>query len=415
MDKPLATILRPTSLKDIIGQTHLLNNENGVINRMLKQKYLTSLIFYGNPGTGKTTIAQFLVNDLNYEFGIFNAAVDKKEDLEKLIKNAKKIQPYIIIIEEIQRMNRDRQDLLLQYLEHGNFILMACTTENPYFVINQALRSRCLLLELKPITNEEMLVGLQKLIVKNPILDFIISKELLEIICALSSGDLRIAINILELLMKLYPKEVITLDIINAIMPQASSWNAKESGEHHDLKSALQKSIRGSDVNAALHYFSRLLVSGDYEALLRRMLIIVYEDIGLANPALGIRVKNAIDTFRQIGMPEGLIPLGLVVIEMSLSEKSNSANLATQAAYNDVLQGQVYPTPDYLKYSWSKTLKKPMSKGKFYKFPHDYENDYIEQQYLPNKIKNKIYYQPKLHNIYEKKLNEIYQKFTKKK
>ncbi len=268
MNKPLATILRPTTIKDIIGQTHLLNDENGVINRMLKQKYLTSLIFYGNPGTGKTTIAQILTNDLNYEFGIFNAAIDKKEDLEKLIKNAEKSQPYIIIIEEIHRMNRDRQDLLLQYLEHGNFILIACTTENPYFVINRALRSRCLLLELKPITNEEMLVGLQKLIAKNKAINFTISKQLLETICVLSSGDLRIAINVLELLMKLYPKETITLDIINAIIPQASNWNAKEGSEHHDLKSALQKSIRGSDVNAALalHYLSRLLVSGDYEA-----------------------------------------------------------------------------------------------------------------------------------------------------
>lgn len=279
---------------------------------------------------------------------------------------------------------------------------MACTTENPYFVINRALRSRCLLLELKPINNEEMQEGLQKLIVKNKALDFTISNQLLERICVLSSGDLRLAINILELLMKLYPKEIITLGIINAIMPQVSSWNAKQTTEHHDLKSTLQKSIRGSDVNAALYYLSRLLVSGDYEAFLRRMLIIVYEDIGLANPSLGVRVNSAIQTFRQVGMPEGLIPLGLVVIEMALSEKSNSANLTTQAAYKDVLQGEIYPIPDYLKHSRAKSLKKSMNKDSLYKFPHDYENDYVEQQYLPTKIKNKTYYQPKVHNIYEK-------------
>ncbi|WP_338987988.1 replication-associated recombination protein A [Spiroplasma endosymbiont of Dasysyrphus albostriatus] len=414
MDKPLATILRPTTVNDIIGQSHLINDKNGIINRILNQKFLTSLIFYGNPGTGKTTIAQALANDLKCEFGVFNAAIDKKENLEKLIKIAQNTKPYIIIIEEIQRMNRDRQDLLLQYLEHGNFILMACTTENPYFVINPALRSRCLLLELKPISNEEMLLGLKKIITNNSFFNFNISDEILEKICNLATGDLRIAINILEILIKLYPNEIITIDIINAIMPKASNWNAKEGNEHHDLKSALQKSIRGSDVNAALHYLARLLATGDYESLLRRMLIIVYEDIGLANPALAIRVKTAIDTFRQIGMPEGIIPLGLVVIEMALSEKSNSANLAVQKAYSDVLQGKIYPIPDYLKHNWSKTLKKSVGKGKLYKFPHDYANDYVQQQYLPTKLKDTKYYQPKLHNIYEKKLNEIYNRFTKK-
>ncbi|WP_338961621.1 hypothetical protein [Spiroplasma endosymbiont of Lasioglossum villosulum] len=303
---------------------------------------------------------------------------------------------------------------LTLYLEHGNFILMACTTENPYFVINPALRSRCLLLELKPISNEEMLLGLKKIITNNSFFNFNISDEILEKICNLATGDLRIAINILEILIKLYPNEIITIDIINAIMSKASNWNAKEGNEHHDLKSALQKSIRGSDVNAALHYLARLLATGDYEVLLRRMLIIVYEDIGLANPALAIRVKTAIDTSRQIGMPEGIIPLGLVVIEMALSEKSNSANLAVQKAYSDVLQGKIYPIPDYLKHNWSKTLKKSVGKAKLYKFPHDYANDYVQQQYLPTKLKDTKYYQPKLHNIYEKKLNEIYNRFTKK-
>lgn len=414
MDKPLAIILRPNTITKIIGQTHLLNDKNGIIKRILNQKFLTSLIFYGNPGVGKTTIAQALANDLKYPFGVFNAAIDKKENLEQLIKIAEQNKNYIIIIEEIQRMNRDRQDLLLQYLEHGNFILMACTTENPYFVINPALRSRCLLLELKPISHEEMLAALKEIITNNSFFKFKITDEVLAIICDLAAGDFRVAINILEILMKLYADETITIDIVNAIMPKASSWNVKLGAEHHNLKSALQKSIRGSDVNAALYYLARLLATGDYEAVLRRMLVIVYEDIGLANPALGTRVKTAIDTFRQIGMPEGLIPLGLVVIEMALSEKSNSANLAIQKAYSDILQGKIYPIPDYLKYNWTQTLKKTGIKGAKYKFPHDYDNHYIEQQYLPTALKDIKYYQPKLHNIYEKKLNEIYNKFIQK-
>lgn len=240
MDKPLAILLRPTSITNIIGQSHLLNDKNGIINRMLNQKFLTSLIFYGNPGVGKTTIAQTLVNDLQCQFGIFNAAIDKKDDLEKLIKIAENTKPYIIIIEEIQRMNRDRQDILLQYLEHGNFILIACTTENPYFVVNPALRSRCLLLELKPISSEEMFAGLKKIVNNKPLVNLKLTDEILQLICDLATGDLRVAINILEILMNLYPNEVITIDIINAIMPNASSCD-KEGNEHHDLKSALQK------------------------------------------------------------------------------------------------------------------------------------------------------------------------------
>lgn len=409
MLEPLATILRPKTLTDIIGQTDLVNTKDGVIFKIIAKKFLPSMILYGPPGTGKTSLAQVIAQDLKFPFTIFNAATDKKQDLEKIIIAAKTTKNYLLIIEEIHRMNRDRQDLLLQYLEQGTFTLIACTSENPYFVVNPALRSRCLLVELKAINNQEMFIGLKKVISENKIFKSKITDEALKMICQLASGDLRIAINILELTNNLYPKNEITVELINKLVPQANLWNFKSGDEHHDLKSALQKSIRGSDVDAAIYYLARLLATGDYEALLRRMLIIAYEDVALANPAICLRVQGAINAFRQIGMPEGIIPLGLAVVEMALSEKSNTTNEAIQKAYQDVLQGKVYPIPDYLRSGVA------FNKKKAYKYPPNFKNSYVKQQYLPDELKAVRYYQPKFESTYERKINQLYQQFTNKK
>ncbi|AHF61180.1 hypothetical protein P344_04645 [Spiroplasma mirum ATCC 29335] len=415
MQQPLSFLWRPQSLQDVIGQEHLINDQNGILSRMIKNNFVSSLIFYGNPGIGKTSIALALANDLKIEHSIFNAAIDKKSDLEKIIKKAENYDRYILVLEEIHRMNRDRQDILLQYLEHGNLIMFACTIENPFFVINPAIRSRSNIIELKPISAAEMFSGLKRSLQKSKDIKLNITDEALSYICNLASGDLRVAINILELAIHLYPQELVNLDIVKAISPTANLLNSHYGDEHHHLKSAFQKSIRGSDVEAALHYFSRLLASGDYEALLRRMLIISYEDIGLANPAISLHVKAAIDSFRQIGMPEGIIPLGLVVIEMCLSEKSNSAYLATFKAYEDVIMnGKVYPVPLHLRDASYKSAKK-LNRGLGYKYPHDFPNDYVKQQYLPNKLLGTVYYHPKLHSVYEKRLNDLYQAFKNKK
>lgn len=407
--KPLATILRPTNLNEIIGQTHLINSKNGILFKIIEKQFLPSLIFHGLPGTGKTTLAQVVAQELKIPFAIFNAAIDKKQDLEKIINLAKKEKKYLVIIEEIHRMNRDRQDLLLQYLEQGIFTLIACTSENPYFVVNPALRSRCLIIELKPINSEEMFKGLKKMIEDNKIFVFNITDEALEMVCNLASNDLRVAINILELANNLYSETKIDSKLIKTLLPRANLWNFKEGNEHHDLKSALQKSIRGSDVDASIYYLARLLANGDYEALLRRLLIIAYEDIALANPAICLRVQGAISAFRQIGMPEGIIPLGLVVVEMALSEKSNSTNQAIQKAYQDVLSGKIYAIPEYLRNSVSFKAKEK------YKYPPNFENSYVKQQYLPDELINVNYYFPKLNSVYEKKINQLYQQFTKKK
>lgn len=408
MLEPLATILRPKKLSDVIGQAHLTNAKNGIIYKIIEQKFLPSLILYGLPGTGKTSLAQVLAQELKMPATVFNAALDKKQDLEKIFIEAKAEKNYLLIIEEIHRMNRDRQDLLLQHLEQGTFTLIACTTENPYFIVNPALRSRCLLVELKPISDQSMFVGLKKVLKEKQIFKIDINDEALEIICHVASGDLRGAINILELTNNLFPQTKIDAELISTIVPKASAWNFKEGDEHHDLKSALQKSIRGSDVDAAIYYLARLLASGDYEALLRRLLIIAYEDVGLANPAICLRVQGAINAFRQIGMPEGVIPLGLAVVEMALSEKSNSANQAIQKAYQDVLAGKIYSIPNYLKTGSS------FKDQKQYKYPPNFKNSYVQQQYLPDELKDTIYYVPKGTSLYEKKINQLYQQFTNK-
>ncbi|MCL8210221.1 replication-associated recombination protein A [Spiroplasma attinicola] len=408
MLEPLATILRPKTLNDIIGQTDLVNSKNGIIFKIIAKKFLPSMILYGPPGTGKTSLAQVIAQDLKIPFTIFNAATDKKQELEKIFTLAKKEKKYLLIIEEIHRMNRDRQDLLLQYLEQGTFTLIACTSENPYFVVNPALRSRCLMIELKRINDQEMFDGLKKVITENKIFKIKITDEALKMICQLASGDLRVAINILELTNNLYPKTEITVELINKLVPQANLWNFKEGDEHHDLKSALQKSIRGSDVDAAIYYLARLLATGDYEALLRRLLIIAYEDVALANPAICLRVQGAINAFRQIGMPEGIIPLGLTVVEMALSEKSNTTNEAIQKAYQDVLQGKIYPIPDYLRSGVS------FNKKKNYKYPPNFKNSYVKQQYLPDELKQVRYYNPKFESVYERKINQLYKQFTNK-
>lgn len=218
MTEPLAFTLRPTTISQIIGQNHLINDQNGIISKMIKNNFVSSLIFYGEPGTGKSSMAQALANDLKLEYIIFNAEIDKKTKLEKIIESASLNSNLILIVEEIHRMNKDRQDILLQYLENGHLIMFACTTENPYFVINPAIRSRANIIKLERITALQMATGLQKIII-NKKLPLTIKTEALMLICQLSSGDLRIAINTLELCLKLYPEKEINNTIVNNFFP----------------------------------------------------------------------------------------------------------------------------------------------------------------------------------------------------
>ncbi|WP_347938160.1 replication-associated recombination protein A [Mycoplasma feriruminatoris] len=411
MNQPLSFLIRPKTTKDIIGQTEILK-PNGLINKMILNNYCTSLIFFGPSGVGKTSFAISLANDLNISYEIFNASYDKKDKLTNIIQKALQQDRFILIIDEIHRLNKDKQDILLEYMEKGNIFVFSTTTENPFFVINPALRSRSLLIELKPVTKDELVIYAKKVINQYQ-LKINLSDQALDFLAQLSVGDVRTFLNYLELIDKLYSNEYIDLEKIKTIITISKNPTAQNGDDFHDLKSALQKSIRGSDVDAALYYFSRLIETGDYESLMRRMIIISYEDIGLANPAICSRVVQACNAFRQIGFPEGIIPLGLAIVEMSLSWKSNSAYLATNSALDFVKNGNVYNVPKHLKDNHYKSAIK-LGIGVDYKYPHDFENDWVEQQYLPNEIKNKKFYYHK-NNQYESKVYQLYNKMKNKK
>jgi len=410
--KPLASLLRPQTINDIVGQENLLQPQ-GLVRRMVEKKFVSNLIFYGPPGVGKTSFATALANDLAYDVVLFNASIDKKDKIDKILAKTED-KKQILIIDEVHRMNQNKQDLLLEHMENGNIVCFFTTTENPYFTINPAIRSRSTILELKPISSDDIFNYLKGKIVKKEIDLFGISDEPLKLLAEMSSGDLRVAINKIELLINLYSNEKIDVNLIKRIFDSKANIQGSKTGDiHHDFKSALQKSIRGSDVDASLYWFARMIEAGDFEALMRRMSVIAYEDVGLANPAIPGRVYLACETFRHIGYPEGIIPLGLAVVEMALSEKSNSAYTATLSALKAVQDGLIYDVPDHLKDSSYKSAKK-LNRGVGYKYPHDYPNSYVEQQYLPDKIKDKKFYQPKLTSVYERKVYQIFEEFKNK-
>lgn len=400
MKEPLANKMRPQSIKDIVGQTHLLH-EYAIIPRMIFQKHAFSCIFYGKPGIGKTTLAIALAKDLKIPFQIFNAANDNKEKLSEIIDLAKLSSSYIIIVEEIHRLNRDRQDLLLHSLEKGKIILFATTTENPFFVINPAIRSRCQIFQLKPLTCDEVLSGLKIIIKKFNIKN--ISNSILKIIANKTQGDYRSAINILDLLIALYPDiHQINETILTNVMNESYVSNSHYDDEFHNLKSALHKSIRGSNVDASLHYLGRMIISQDLISISRRLLMVAYEDIGLANPNLCMRVYTGIQAAKEVGFPEASTILANLVIELALSPKSNSSAIAINKAMTDIATGQVFEIPKHLQDNHYKSSIKLGIKG--YKYPHDYPNAWVEQEYLPKELKNKVYYEPPIHSQNESKL-----------
>lgn len=405
----LANELRPNKIEDIIGQSHLLEKD-GIIDRMIQCHMLFSLILYGPPGIGKSSLAICLANSLKVPYAVFNATIDDKEKLLSIIKTAKMSQEYIVIIEEIHRLNRDKQDILLPLIEHNNLTVFITTTENPFFVINPALRSRCQILQLKTISPEEMFEGLKKLIDSQKIPLKIADKYIKEIV-NYTNGDFRATLNLFDLLINLYPDYEINEDLLKKILTQSYILGSADGDEIHDVKSAFHKSIRGSDPNAAIYYLMRLIQIGDMEAIYRRMLAMVYEDIGLANPNLALRVKTAIDVSRYLGLPEAKYALADAVLEMALSPKSDTVTLSIQKADKDVLNGKLYDIPIYLKDAHYKSAEKLGIKG--YKYPHDYPGHYVQEDYLPVELRNKIYYSPNLDNSNEQKINEIYVKFIK--
>ena len=383
MNELLSIKLRPKSLEDVIGQEHLVS-KGKILYNLVKNKKLFSMILYGHPGIGKTSIALAIVNELNVRYRTLNAVINNKKDFDVVVEEAKMYNGIVLIMDEIHRLNKDKQDLLLPYLESGLITLIGMTTANPYHSINPAIRSRCQLFELHDLTYDNIITALNKAITSGYLDGIKIDDSTIDYIAKVSGSDLRYAYNILEIAYYSANDGEVTLDLVKNINNKPNVIHDKNGDGYYDLLSAFQKSIRGSDVNAAVYYLARLLNGDDLEAVCRRLAVIVYEDIGLANSSMGPKVMAAIESALMLGLPEARISLAAVVIELALSPKSNSAEMAIDKAFADIQSGNTGNIPKHL-----------INGNPDYKYPHNYKNSYVKQQYLPDKIKDSVYYYPK--------------------
>ncbi len=409
--------MRPQKIEDVVGQADLVG-PGKIIRRMVEAKLLSSMILYGPPGTGKTSIASAIAGSTKYAFRTLNAATDSKKELEQVVLEAKMSGTVILLLDEIHRLTKPKQDFLLPHLESGRIILVGATTENPYISINPAIRSRTQIFEVKPLSPADVKIAINRALTdkKNGLgkLKINLTPEALEHLSQVTHGDLRSALNGLELAAKSTPPAAdglitIDLDVIEECVQKKALVHDKDGDAHYDVISAFQKSIRGSDADAALHYMGRLIEAGDLPSISRRLLTIAYEDIGLANPQAAARTVQAITAAEKIGFPEARIPLAVAVIDLCLSPKSNSAITAIDAALADLAKGNYGEIPSHLRDSHYQGAAK-LGRGVDYKYPHDYLHDWVKQDYLPSKLKQKHYYQPKDNGRYEQALKEQYLK-----
>ncbi|MEK3908782.1 replication-associated recombination protein A [Oceanobacillus sp. FSL W7-1309] len=415
--KPLAFRMRPELVTDIIGQEHLVG-EGKIINRMVQANQLASMILFGPPGTGKTSMAYVLAKSVGLPVKMLNAVADKKKDMEIVVEEAKMMGQVVLILDEVHRLDKAKQDFLLPHLESNLVTLIGCTTSNPYHSINPAIRSRCHLFELHGLTSENVKTAIHRALENSENgygnKDIVITDPAIDHIANSANGDLRSALNGLELAVASTPENndnqiIIDLDTAEECMQKKSFSHDKNGDAHYDVLSAFQKSIRGSDVNAALHYLGRLIEAGDLDSIARRMIVIAYEDIGLANPQAGPRAVAAVQAAERLGFPEARIPLAVAIIELALSPKSNTAYKALDAALSDIRSGKSGDIPAHLKDAHYTGAAK-LGRGIDYKYPHNYDGAWVQQQYLPDSIKNKNYYQPKNSGKFEQALKQVHDK-----
>jgi len=383
--QPLAYRARPSKLADLVGQKHLIG-EDGVITKMLSNGKIMSFILYGPPGSGKTTIATIVGAEYGLRTFTFNASTDKKATLKEIIDGAKHYGA-LVIVDEIHRMNKDIQDFLLPHVEKGNVIMIGLTTENPYHAINPAIRSRAQVFKLQQLTPQDMNERLIQVVdAYQRELKIQFTEQMISYIAGSSNGDIRAAINNIELLSAVYGQDEFTYEDMLKTLGKSNLSLDKNSDNYYNILSAFQKSIRGSDVDASLHYLARLIVSDDLKSILRRMSVIAYEDIGFANPSIITKMDACANACERVGFPEARIPLSLLTIDMALSPKSNSAEGAIDQAIEDIEEGKTYKIPNHL-------INQDNFEAKdAYLYPHSYEDTLIYQQYLPDELFDRIYY-----------------------
>lgn len=408
MKKPFYDIIRPKKLEDMVGQQHILS-EGQLIPRLYAQKKITSFIFYGPPGTGKTTLANLLVENADLMSYKLNATYSKTQDIRDIIETQTGLlsnQSVVILIDEIHNFNKKQQQLLLEYIENGRVILVANTTENPYFHVYKSLLSRTQIIEFKSLQNDDIIKGLEIAIRDYNEKEIEYDRDSLDAIVAASNGDFRKSLSILGLIAELASEEKIILnrDLVKSISGSKAIEYDKNSTAHYDLLSAFQKSIRGSDADAAVHYLARLCHAEDLDSIARRLLVIACEDIGLAYPNAITIVKSCIDAAYMVGFPEARIPLAQAVILLATAPKSNSVCSAIEEAMADLTALNITEIPRNILNPVSKSERDTLGKGIGYKYPHDYPNSYVEQNYMPSQIKGKTYYVPR-NNKFE---NAIY-------
>lgn len=412
--EPLAVRMRPRTIDEIVGQTHIIGPHTALY-KMIHNGYVPSMLLYGEPGVGKTSLAYAIAGTVNREFFALNATTSGKKEMEEVVATAKMVGNVILFIDEIHRFNKAQQDYLLPNIENGLITLIGATTENPFHEVNPAIRSRCgQIKQLKRLTPEEVIILLRRALQDKTrglgAFSVDINDRLLQIIADGTNGDARSALNVLEAVVyagkekdgRIVVDEQTVLDCVE----KKGFTHDKKGDTYYSLLSAFQKSIRGSDVDAALHYLARLLEGGDLAAVCRRLLVIAYEDIGLANSLMGVKVNAAIQAVERLGLPEARIPLAVVTVELCLSAKSNSAYKALDKAIADVQKGKIGDIPAHLKdahYEGASVL----GHGKGYLYPHDYPNSWVSQQYLPNGLEGVQYYRPK-ENGEEKHYAKVY-------
>lgn len=417
MSQPLAYRMRPRKIEEVIGQQHLVG-PGKIIDRMVRAQRLTSMILYGPPGTGKTSIASAIAGSTQHAFRVLNAATDSKKDIEVVVEEAKMSGTVILLLDEIHRLNKVKQDYLLPHLESGRVILIGATTENPYISINPAIRSRVQIFEVKPLTSDEIVEGLTNALYDSERglghYQVEMDDSTLRHFAHVTNGDIRSALNSLELAVLSTEanedgKVVITQDIAEECLQRKRLAHDKDGDAHYDTISALQKSIRGSDVDAALYYLAILLEAGELIIACRRLLVIAYEDIGLGNPQATERTVAAVEAAEKLGLPEARIPLAFATVELALSPKSNTTMVALDSALTDIRSGNIGPIPDHLRDAHYSGATK-LGRGVEYKYPHSYPGHWVLQQYLPDNVKSKQYFKPDPTGKYEEALANVYKK-----